>query len=218
MNASASGQPEQTLGPDRIPVRLGARDSHPHSGATAAESLLSGRHSPSNRAVGQPAGVFGERRRGTGATRCGCDGRWRYHLGGGADQPPPVHTMTRWKSASVGRSSGRSGAWPSGRVEHAVPRHCAPGWQQQAGAGKRHRRRQRALRLRSGNSAKSTDLYPRHTAACADSLDNAQVVVSDIACGVRRRHRGWSSGQPAERASANSTVSAGTAPAVTVSV
>lgn len=126
--------------------------------------------------------------------------------------------MTQWKSASVGRSSGRSGTWPSGRVEHAVPRHCAPGWQQQAGAGERHRRRQRALRLRSGNRARSTDLYPRHTAACADSLDNAQVVVSDIACDVRRRQRGWSSGQSAERASANSTVSAGTAPAVTVSV
>jgi hypothetical protein len=48
----------------------------------------------------------------------------------------------------------------SGRVEHAVPRHSAPGWQQQAGAGQRHRWEPRAPRPRSGSDARQPACTP----------------------------------------------------------
>ena len=104
------------------PVCFSTQDS-PHASAwDAAESLLSGRHSPSNRSAGQPVGVFGERQSEAGATLWSEVGRWRHRLGGGADQPPPVRSRTLQPSVSAGSGIGRIGARPSGRGEHAAMR------------------------------------------------------------------------------------------------
>jgi len=77
------------------PVCFGTRDRPSHLGVRGAESLLSEWHSPSRRSAGQPAGAIEERRSDAGATLMRSDGCWRHHLGGGADQPPPVRTQTR---------------------------------------------------------------------------------------------------------------------------
>jgi hypothetical protein len=64
-----------------------------------------------------------------------------------------------------------------GRTRSAA-RHRAPGWQQQAGAGEQHRRWQRDVQASVWKKRGPTGLYPRHTAARVDSLDDTRVAVS----------------------------------------
>jgi hypothetical protein len=210
----APGNRRQTLDPDRIQCAQAHGTATRTPVQAVAESSLSERHSPSNRSTGQPAGEFGERRSDAGATLRSGVGCWRHRLGDGADQPPPIRTTTQQRLAPVDRCGGGLGSRPSGRTQQ-----CAPGWQRQAGAGERHRRWQSAQPgLSLARRAKATGLYPRHTAACVDSLDETRVAVSGIACGARRRHRGWPSGRSREQAPAGSTVPADTASAVFASV
>jgi hypothetical protein len=54
-------------------------------------------------------------------------------------------------------------------------RHGAPGWQQRVGEGERIGRRQAGGQASVWLLVRSTGLYPRQTAARADSLDNARV-------------------------------------------
>jgi hypothetical protein len=126
--------------------------------------------------------------------------------------------MTRQKRLRSVEAAAGTAPRLSGRVEHAVLRHSAPGWQQRAGVGQRHRRQPRAPQAPVWQTREGTSLYPRHTAARVDSSDEARVVVFDTACGVRRRYRGRPPGRPTEGASAASTMPAKAASAVFASV
>ena len=122
------------------------------------------------------------------------------------------------RSVSAGKAVARVAPRLSGRVEDAVLRHGAPGWQQQAGAGERHRRWQSAPRPRSGHVQSTPACTPgtwRHEWILRMkqvSWFSAPLAVygSGIAIGL--------SGRSAEQASAGSTVSARIASAVIVSV
>jgi hypothetical protein len=93
--------------------------------------------------------------------------------------------MTGTRPVSIGMGNGfpRLGGLPTESF-CLQNRHGAPGWQQRVGEGERIGRRQAGGQASVWLLVWSTGLYPRQTAARADSLDNARP--SSIASAMQR--------------------------------